>query len=160
MGSPARPSTPVLSLTARKETSIVGGSEFQVLLSCRALDEGIDVKEVGVGIQITNGKCKRQFIQRIGKIIRPMGRKNAKFCVVYSPDTTEETYFKTIPKILLSSLARVTRGQGLEGQSIKSQSDFVSASIACFFFLNENKKLDYLVYGMKWVADTVNRFAK
>jgi acetylornithine deacetylase/succinyl-diaminopimelate desuccinylase-like protein len=24
---------------------------------------------------------------------------------------------------------------------------------------NENKKLDYLVYGMKWVADTVNRFA-
>lgn len=84
------------------------GIKFQVLLSCRALDEGIDVKEVGIGILITNGKSKRQFIQRIGRVIRPMEGKNAKFYVVYSPDTTEETYFKTIAKILLDSAGLAT----------------------------------------------------
>jgi superfamily II DNA or RNA helicase len=80
------------------------GNEFQALLSCRALDEGIDVKEVAVGILITNGKSKRQFVQRIGRIIRPMEGKRAEFYVVYSPDTVEERYFKTISKILLSSV--------------------------------------------------------
>ena len=86
------------------------GEEFQVLLSCRALDEGIDVREVAVGILITNGKSKRQFVQRIGRIIRPMEGKEAKFYVVYSPETTEETYFKTIAKILSSS-SRLARGK-------------------------------------------------
>lgn len=79
------------------------GEDFQVLLSCRALDEGIDVKEVAIGILLTNGRSKRQFIQRIGRIIRPMENKRAEFYVVYSPDTVEETYFKTISKILMSS---------------------------------------------------------
>jgi superfamily II DNA or RNA helicase len=85
------------------------GNEFQVLLSCRALDEGIDVKEVGIGILLTNGKSKRQFVQRIGRIIRPMEGKKAEFYVVYSPDTVEERYFKTISKILISSVPTRTK---------------------------------------------------
>jgi len=79
------------------------GSKFQVLLSCRALEEGLDVKEVAIGVLITSGKSKRQFVQRIGRVIRPVEGKVATFYVVYSPNSVEETYSKTIEKILSSS---------------------------------------------------------
>jgi superfamily II DNA or RNA helicase len=78
------------------------GEKFQVLLSCRALEEGLDIKEVSVGILITSGKSKRQFIQRIGRIIRPLEGKEAKFYIVYCPNTVEETYFPTIRRIVES----------------------------------------------------------
>ena len=54
------------------------GRNFEVLLSVRALEEGLDVEEVAVGILITSGKSKRQFIQRIGRIIRRVEGKVAK----------------------------------------------------------------------------------
>ncbi len=76
------------------------GRNFNVLLSCRALEEGIDVKEVGVAILITSGTSKRQFIQRIGRIIRPVEGKVAKFYIVYCPGTVEESYPKTVRKLL------------------------------------------------------------
>jgi len=76
------------------------GRTFNVLLSVRALEEGLDVEEVGVAILITSGKSKRQFIQRIGRIIRRVEGKVAKFYVVYCPETVEETYITTIQKIL------------------------------------------------------------
>ncbi len=76
------------------------GRSFDVLLSVRALEEGLDVKEAGIAILITSGKSKRQFIQRIGRIIRPVEGKLAKFYVVYCPGTIEETYASIIQKIL------------------------------------------------------------
>lgn len=76
------------------------GRNFDVLLSCRALEEGLDVKEVGVAILITSGKSKRQFVQRIGRIVRPSEGKIAQFYVVYCPNSVEESYAKTIQKIL------------------------------------------------------------
>jgi superfamily II DNA or RNA helicase len=79
------------------------GDKFQVLLSCRALEEGLDIKEVSIGILITSGKSKRQFIQRIGRIIRPLEGKKAKFYIVYCPNTVEETYSPTIKRIIESS---------------------------------------------------------
>ena len=79
------------------------GDRFDVLLSCRALEEGMDVEEVGVAILITNGKSKRQFIQRIGRVIRPVEGKVAKFYVVFCPGTVEEEYIKTIESLLVSS---------------------------------------------------------
>jgi superfamily II DNA or RNA helicase len=79
------------------------GNRFQVLLSCRALEEGLDVKEVAIGILITSGKNKRQFIQRIGRVIRPVEGKRAKFYIVYCPKTVEETYSPTIERIIRSS---------------------------------------------------------
>jgi superfamily II DNA or RNA helicase len=76
------------------------GRSFNVLLSVRALEEGLDVQEVAVGILITSGKSKRQFVQRIGRIIRRVEGKVAKFYVVYCPETVEETYISTIREIL------------------------------------------------------------
>jgi superfamily II DNA or RNA helicase len=75
-------------------------NKFQVLLSCRALEEGLDISEVEIGILLTNGKSKRQYIQRIGRIIRPLEGKRAKFYIVYCPGTVEEMYSKTIAKLI------------------------------------------------------------
>ena len=79
------------------------GKKFQVLLSCRALEEGLDVNEVAVGILITSGKSQRQFVQRMGRIIRPVEGKTARFYIIYCPNTVEETYSKTVEKILTST---------------------------------------------------------
>jgi superfamily II DNA or RNA helicase len=76
------------------------GRKYDVLLSCRALEEGLDVKEVAVGVLITSGTSQRQFIQRIGRIIRPKEGKIARFYIVYCPETVEESYAKTVDKIL------------------------------------------------------------
>jgi superfamily II DNA or RNA helicase len=70
------------------------------LLSVRALEEGMDVEEVAVAILLTSGKSKRQFIQRIGRIIRRVEGKVAQLYVVYCPDTVEETYLTTIESIM------------------------------------------------------------
>ena len=75
------------------------GRKFNLLLSCRALEEGMDVKEVSIGILITSGKSKRQFIQRIGRVIRKKEGKIATFYVVYSKATVEDGYVKKIEKI-------------------------------------------------------------
>lgn len=78
------------------------GRKFDILLSCRALEEGLDVKEVAVGILLTSGANKRQYIQRIGRIIRPKEGKIARFYIVFCPSTIEDSYVKTVRKILAS----------------------------------------------------------
>ena len=76
------------------------GRKHNVLLSCRALEEGLDVKEVAVGVLISSGASKRQFIQRIGRVVRQRKGKTAHFYVLYCSGTVEETYLKTVEKVL------------------------------------------------------------
>lgn len=76
------------------------GRKYDVLLSCRALEEGLDVKEVAIGVLISSGASKRQFIQRIGRVVRQKEGKLARFYVLYCPATVEESYLKTIEKVL------------------------------------------------------------
>lgn len=76
------------------------GSRYDILLSCRALEEGLDVKEVAIGILITSGTNKRQYIQRLGRILRPKEGKIARFYVIFCPSTIEDSYVKTVNSIL------------------------------------------------------------
>jgi superfamily II DNA or RNA helicase len=73
--------------------------EFDVLMSVRALDEGIDVPEAKIGIVIASGKAKRQWIQRIGRILRKTG-KAAKLYIVYCKDTYEEEFPYQVRRLL------------------------------------------------------------
>ena len=84
----------------RIEVLMDWGTKYNVLLSCRALEEGLDVKEVAVGVLISSGASKRQFIQRIGRVARQREGKIARFYVLYCSGTVEESYLKTIEKIL------------------------------------------------------------
>ncbi|WP_083383892.1 DEAD/DEAH box helicase [Cupriavidus sp. USMAHM13] len=52
--------------------------EIDVLVTCRALDEGFNVPETEVGIIAASTATQRQRIQRLGRVVRPaQGKKNA-----------------------------------------------------------------------------------
>ncbi len=60
---------------------------FQVLVSCRALDEGMNVPETEVGIIASSTASTRQRIQRLGRVLRPAPGKEA--ALVYTLYATE-----------------------------------------------------------------------
>jgi superfamily II DNA or RNA helicase len=49
---------------------------IEVLVTCRALDEGFNVPETQVGIIAASTATRRQRIQRLGRVLRPAGGKN------------------------------------------------------------------------------------
>ena len=52
--------------------------EINVLLSCRALDEGLNVPETDAGIIMSCTGSVRQRIQRVGRVLRKSGGKSVK----------------------------------------------------------------------------------
>lgn len=43
---------------------------IDILVTCKALDEGLDVPRTNIGIIVSSTKTQRQFIQRIGRVLR------------------------------------------------------------------------------------------
>lgn len=76
------------------------GKSFRVLLSCRALDRGIDLPEARIAIIIASGKGSRQLIQRVGRIIRPQPNKTAECYVVSAEGTDEAQHADRIIRLL------------------------------------------------------------
>ena len=54
----------------------------RILVSCRCLDEGIDVPDANIGIVISSSAVPRQRIQRLGRLIRRRDGKDAA-CLYY-----------------------------------------------------------------------------
>ncbi len=54
----------------------------RILVSCRCLDEGIDVPDANIGIVLSGSAVERQRIQRLGRVIRRAGGKDAA-CLYY-----------------------------------------------------------------------------
>jgi superfamily II DNA or RNA helicase len=61
---------------------------FDVLVCCRALDEGINVPEASVAVIASSTASERQRIQRLGRILRKAKGKDSS--AVYTLFTTEE----------------------------------------------------------------------
>lgn len=57
-------------------------SEIRILVSCRALDEGLNVPETDVGIIASSTSSSRQRIQRLGRILRRSGQDHSA-CLYY-----------------------------------------------------------------------------
>ena len=49
----------------------------RVLVSCRCLDEGIDVPDANIGVVLSGSAVERQHIQRMGRLIRRAEGKDA-----------------------------------------------------------------------------------
>lgn len=64
--------------------------EIDVLVTCRALDEGFNVPETELGIIAASTATRRQRIQRLGRVVRPSYGK---------PDATIYTLVATAPEI-------------------------------------------------------------
>ena len=56
--------------------------EIRILVSCRALDEGLNVPETDVGIIASSTSSSRQRIQRLGRILRRSGKDHTA-CLYY-----------------------------------------------------------------------------
>lgn len=69
---------------------------ISILVSCRALDEGFDVPEASAGIIVAGTSSVRQWIQRMGRILRRTpGKEFARIYVVFV-DIVEKDAFKEI----------------------------------------------------------------
>jgi len=72
-----------MSRDARKRNlALFRDHAVRVLVSCRCLDEGIDVPDATTGIVLSSSSAERQRIQRLGRLIRRAPGKNAA-CLYY-----------------------------------------------------------------------------
>lgn len=68
--------------------------EIFILIACKALDEGIDVPDAGIGIILSGTGMQRQRIQRLGRILRRSGRKErAVLYYLFVKESTEEKIY-------------------------------------------------------------------
>lgn len=69
--------------------------DLRILLTCRALDEGLDVPEAAVGIILSGTSMERQRLQRLGRILRKAdGKRLACLYYLFVSDSREErAYF-------------------------------------------------------------------
>lgn len=61
---------------------------FDVLISCRALDEGMNVPETAVAVIASSTASQRQRIQRLGRVLRPARGKSK--ATIYTLFATEQ----------------------------------------------------------------------
>lgn len=69
--------------------------EIFILITCKALDEGIDVPDAGIGIILSGTGMERQRIQRLGRILRRSeGKDRAVLYYLFVKESAEEkSYF-------------------------------------------------------------------
>ncbi|MBQ8073772.1 MAG: DEAD/DEAH box helicase [Clostridia bacterium] len=66
----------------------------RVLVSCRCLDEGVDVPDTSVGIVLSGAAVPRQRIQRLGRILRRAeGKEAACLYYLYIRESTEDSSY-------------------------------------------------------------------
>jgi superfamily II DNA or RNA helicase len=64
---------------------------FEILVCCRALDEGINVPETAVAIVASSTASTRQRVQRLGRVLRPApGKAAADIYTIYASDAEEK----------------------------------------------------------------------
>jgi superfamily II DNA or RNA helicase len=61
--------------------------EIDVLVTCRALDEGIDIPNASLAVIAASTSSTRQRIQRLGRVLRPaLGKEMATVYTIYATD--------------------------------------------------------------------------
>lgn len=68
---------------------------FDTLVTCRALDEGVNVPETNVAIIASSTASSRQRIQRLGRVLRPApGKTRARVFTIYTTKAEEDRLLK------------------------------------------------------------------
>ncbi len=63
--------------------------KYRVIITSKVLDEGIDVPDASVGIIMSGTGSSREFIQRLGRILRKVSGKQAELIEIVTRNTTE-----------------------------------------------------------------------
>jgi superfamily II DNA or RNA helicase len=62
-----------------------------VLVTCRALDEGINVPDASLAVIVASTASTRQRIQRLGRVLRPSaGKQHADIFTIYCSEPEAE----------------------------------------------------------------------
>ena len=100
-------------LPIRKRADILSryrSGDIQVLVTCRALDEGFNVPETELGIIAASTATRRQRIQRLGRIVRPAQGKEAATIYTLVATTPEIARLKE-EEAAMEGVANVTWGK-------------------------------------------------
>jgi superfamily II DNA or RNA helicase len=62
---------------------------YRVIVTSKVLDEGIDVPDASLGIILSGTGSKREFVQRLGRLLRKVEGKEAQLIEVISRSTSE-----------------------------------------------------------------------
>jgi superfamily II DNA or RNA helicase len=68
---------------------------FDCLVTCRALDEGIDIPEASIAIVASSTRSRRQRIQRLGRVLRPAkGKVEAQIFTLFATLPEEKSLIR------------------------------------------------------------------
>lgn len=68
--------------------------DVRILIACKALDEGIDIADVSVGIVLSGTSVQRQRVQRLGRIVRKNeGKERAALYYLHITESAEDNCF-------------------------------------------------------------------
>ncbi|MGW1728126.1 DEAD/DEAH box helicase family protein [Streptomyces sp. NPDC002306] len=110
------PAAPYTAETKRPERQqllrqFATGSQLQVLLSMKCLDEGVDVPAARTAYLLASSSNPRQFIQRRGRVLRKApGKERADIVdfIVVPPSDASDLHRETERRMVARELARVT----------------------------------------------------
>ncbi|MFF2199681.1 DEAD/DEAH box helicase family protein [Streptomyces sp. NPDC058145] len=110
------PAAPYTAETKRQERQhllrqFATGTQLQVLLSMKCLDEGVDVPAARTAYLLASSSNPRQFIQRRGRVLRKApGKERADIVdfIVVPPSGASDLQHETERRMVARELARVT----------------------------------------------------
>lgn len=87
---------PVITHRTKNEerTEVLEGfrkGQYKIIVTTKVLDEGTDISDVNMGIILSGSGSKREFVQRLGRLLRPKNTKEdvAELIEIVSSDTSE-----------------------------------------------------------------------
>ena len=73
----------------RKILDNFANGDSKAIVTSQVLDEGVDVPEASIGIILSGTGSKREYIQRLGRLLRKVSGKTARLIEVVSKETVE-----------------------------------------------------------------------
>ena len=65
------------------------GGEYRVIVTSQVLDEGVDVPDASMGFILSGTGSSREYIQRLGRILRKREGKHARLIEIVARETLE-----------------------------------------------------------------------
>jgi superfamily II DNA or RNA helicase len=66
-----------------------GSGQYKVIVTSQVLDEGVDVPDASVGLVLGGTGSRREYVQRLGRLLRKKEGKTAKLVEIISKETVE-----------------------------------------------------------------------
>jgi len=73
----------------REILAYFGSGKYRAIVTSQVLDEGVDVPDASVGIVLSGTGSTREYIQRLGRILRKVEGKTARLVEIISRETVE-----------------------------------------------------------------------